>query len=35
VIWALERPEVAVRPSVRLVIQALRDEAHEFLLLRS
>ncbi|MBX3194644.1 MAG: LysR family transcriptional regulator [Schumannella sp.] len=33
VIWALERPEVAVRPSVRLVIQALRDEAHEFLLL--
>jgi DNA-binding transcriptional LysR family regulator len=35
VIWALERPEIAVRPSVRLVIQALRDEAHEFLLLHS
>jgi len=33
VIWALERPEVAVRPSVRIVIQALRDEAHEYLLL--
>jgi DNA-binding transcriptional LysR family regulator len=33
VIWALQRPEVAVRPSVRLVIQALRDEAHVFLLL--
>lgn len=35
VIWAIQRPEVAVRPSVRLVIQALRDEAHEFLLLHS
>lgn len=35
VIWALQRPEVAVRPSVRLVIQALRDEAHEFLLARN
>jgi len=30
VIWALERPEVAVRPSVRLVVQALRDEAEQF-----
>lgn len=35
VIWAIQRPEVAVRPSVRLVIQALRDEAHEFLLARN
>lgn len=35
VIWAIQRPEVAVRPSVRLVIQALRDEAHEFLLLHT
>ncbi|MGN6502166.1 MAG: LysR family transcriptional regulator [Pseudolysinimonas sp.] len=34
VIWTIQRPEVAVRPSVRLVIQALRDEADEFLLLR-
>jgi DNA-binding transcriptional LysR family regulator len=33
VIWTLQRPEVAVRPSVRLVIQALRDEADEFQLL--
>jgi DNA-binding transcriptional LysR family regulator len=32
VIWTIQRPEVAVRPSVRLVIQALRDEADEFLL---
>ncbi|MCU1417445.1 MAG: LysR family transcriptional regulator [Schumannella sp.] len=31
VIWALQRPEVAVRPSVRLVLQALRDEAEHFL----
>jgi DNA-binding transcriptional LysR family regulator len=30
VIWAIQRPEVAVRPSVRLVIEALRDEAVEF-----
>ena len=30
VIWAIQRPEVAVRPSVRLVLQALRDEAEEF-----
>ena len=29
-IWAIQRPEVAVRPSVRLVIEALRDEAEEF-----
>jgi DNA-binding transcriptional LysR family regulator len=35
VIWAIQRPEVAVRPSVRLVIQALRDEAHQFLLLHT
>lgn len=34
-IWTLQRPEVAVRPSVRLVVQALRDEAHEFLLLHA
>jgi DNA-binding transcriptional LysR family regulator len=33
VIWAIQRPEVVARPSVRLVLQALRDEAHEFLLL--
>ena len=32
VIWTLQRPEIAVRPSVRLVIQALRDEADEFVL---
>lgn len=32
VIWTLQRPEIAVRPSVRVVIQALRDEADEFLL---
>ena len=30
VIWAIQRPEVAVRPSVRLVIEALRDEAEQF-----
>ena len=30
VIWAIQRPEVAVRPSVRLVIEALRDEAVQF-----
>ena len=30
VIWAIQRPEVAVRPSVRLVIEALRDEAEHF-----
>ncbi len=30
VIWAIQRPEVAVRPSVRLVIEALRDEAQQF-----
>ena len=35
VIWALQRPEIAVRPSVRAVIQALRDEAHQFLLLHA
>ncbi len=29
-IWALMRPDRAVRPSVRLVVQALRDEAAEF-----
>jgi DNA-binding transcriptional LysR family regulator len=29
-IWALMRPDRAVRPSVRLVVQALRDEATEF-----
>jgi DNA-binding transcriptional LysR family regulator len=33
VIWALERPEVAVRPSVRLVVEALRDEAEQFVAL--
>lgn len=33
VIWAIQRPEVVARPSVRVVLQALRDEAHEFLLL--
>jgi DNA-binding transcriptional LysR family regulator len=30
VIWALQRPEMSVRPSVRLVLQALRDEAEHF-----
>jgi DNA-binding transcriptional LysR family regulator len=35
VIWAIQRPEVVARPSVRLVLQALRDEAHEFLLLHA
>jgi DNA-binding transcriptional LysR family regulator len=35
VIWAIQRPEVVARPSVRLVLQALRDEAHEFLLLHT
>jgi len=30
VIWAIERPEIAVRPSVRLVTEALRDEAEQF-----
>jgi DNA-binding transcriptional LysR family regulator len=30
IIWAIQRPEVAVRPSVRLVIEALRDEAEQF-----
>jgi DNA-binding transcriptional LysR family regulator len=29
-IWALMRPDRAVRPSVRLVVQALRDEASAF-----
>jgi DNA-binding transcriptional LysR family regulator len=31
VIWALMRPDRGVRPSVRLVIEALRSEAAEFL----
>lgn len=30
VIWAIQRPEVALRPSVRLVVEALRDEAEHF-----
>jgi DNA-binding transcriptional LysR family regulator len=30
ILWALMRPEVAVRPSVRLVIDALRAEAKAF-----
>lgn len=30
VIWAIQRPEVAVRPSVRIVTEALRDEAEHF-----
>jgi DNA-binding transcriptional LysR family regulator len=35
VIWAIQRPEVAVRPSVRMVVQALRDEAEHFVAQRS
>ena len=30
VIWAIMRPDRAVRPSVRLVVEALRDEARQF-----
>jgi DNA-binding transcriptional LysR family regulator len=30
ILWALMRPEVAVRPSVRLVVDALRAEAEAF-----
>jgi DNA-binding transcriptional LysR family regulator len=30
ILWALMRPEVAVRPSVRLVVDALRSEAEAF-----
>ena len=30
VIWAIMRPDRAVRPSVRLVVEALRAEAAEF-----
>lgn len=35
VIWALMRPDTAVRPSVRLVVEALRAEAAEFVAARS
>ncbi len=31
IIWAIMRPEKAVRPSVRLVVDALRAEADEFM----
>lgn len=30
IIWAIMRPDRAVRPSVRLVVEALRSEAREF-----
>ncbi|WP_294179342.1 LysR family transcriptional regulator [uncultured Schumannella sp.] len=35
VIWALMRPDIAVRPSVRLVVDALRAEATAFVAARS
>lgn len=34
-LWALCRPEVAVRPSVRLVVEALRAEAEAFVAARA
>jgi DNA-binding transcriptional LysR family regulator len=35
ILWALMRPEVAVRPSVRLVVDALRAEAEAFVKLHT
>ncbi|MBN9606441.1 MAG: LysR family transcriptional regulator [Actinomycetales bacterium] len=34
-LWAMCRPEVAVRPSVRLVLEALRAEAEDFVAARA